>query len=529
MLKQGLNTKLSQSLSMTPQMQQAIRLLQLSNVELTQEIQEALDSNPLLLDGHSNIQEAPINDGMMDSANMSVNDYAASHTHNLNNQETSSTETSDSDNSNANETNNSVSDSSETGANINSDIPNHLEMDADWSDVFDTSQDHDYRHHSHSDESTTTILEKTSHANESLHDHLTWQIHLSQLSEQDKLIAGTLINAINAQGFLQDSTENLQQQLAQHYPDLMIEHDEVMSVLNYIQRLDPVGIGTRSLSECLAIQLQVHHPHDPLIRRASKLMIEQPNLLEPKQHTAFKQALNLSSKRFEQFLQQLKTLNPRPANAFIQETIEYIEPDVYVKKVNGEWKVSLNANMTHSLSINDHYADLLTEKGKKSDLKYLKEHLKQANWFIHSLENRNQTILKVSQAIIEQQTAFLQYGAQAMKPMILKDIAERLEMHESSISRATNRKYIHTPKGIFELKYFFSSQVSTDTGSHCSSTAIQSMIKSMIEQENAKKPLSDHKLTTLLQNQGIKVARRTVAKYREALNIPASHERKVIA
>jgi len=528
MLKQGLHTKLSQSLSMTPQMQQAIRLLQLSNVELTQEIQEALDSNPLLLDGHNNTQDAPINDSMMDASSLSVNDYEASQTNKLNNQETSSSETSD--NNNANETNNnSHDDASETVDNINSDIPKHLEMDAEWSDVFDTSQDYDYRRPSNNDESTTTILEKTSHANDSLHDHLTWQIHLSQLSEQDKLIAGTLINAINTQGVLQDSTENLQQQLARHYPDLMIEHDEVMSVLSYIQRLDPVGIGTRNLSESLAVQLQVHYPHDPLIRRASKLMIEQPHLLEPKQHTAFKQALNLSSKRFELFLQQLKTLNPRPANAFIHETIEYIEPDVYVKKVNGAWKVSLNANMSHSLSINDHYADLLTEKGKKSDLKYLKEHLKQANWFIHSLENRNQTILKVSQAIIEQQTAFLQYGAQAMKPMILKDIAERLEMHESSISRATNRKYIHTPKGIFELKYFFSSQVSTDTGSHCSSTAIQSMIKSMIEQENAKKPLSDHKLTTLLQNQGIKVARRTVAKYREALNIPASHERKVIA
>ncbi|MGV6809737.1 MAG: RNA polymerase factor sigma-54 [bacterium] len=525
MLKQGLHTKLSQSLTMTPQMQQAIRLLQLSSVELTQEIQEALDSNPLLLDNH-HTPDTAINtaESLSDTH---TTDHLATKEANHSDQPIN-----DSTSHHANDTHETTHDpdiNNDTPNSVDSDIPKQLEMDADWSDVFDTSQDHDYRRNGSADESTTTILEKTTHANATLHDHLTWQIHLSQLSEQDQLIAGALINAINAQGFLQESTINLHQQLMQHYPNVFIDHDEVVSVLNYIQRLDPVGIGTRNLSECLAVQLQVQQPDDPFIRQASKLMIEQPHLLEPKYHTLFKQALSLSNKQFEHFLQKLKTLNPRPANAFAHETIEYIEPDVYVKKINGRWQVSMNANMAHSLSINDHYADLLTEKGKKSDLKYLKEHLKQANWLIHSLENRNQTILKVSQAIIEQQTAFLHYGAQAMKPMILKDIAERLDMHESSISRATNRKYIHTPKGIFELKYFFSSQVSTDTGSHCSSTAIQSMIKSMIDQENVKKPLSDHKLTTLLQNQGIKVARRTVAKYREALNIPASHERKVLA
>jgi RNA polymerase sigma-54 factor len=485
MLKQGLSTKLSQSLSMTPQMQQAIRLLQLSTIELEQEIQEALESNPLL--EQNTPDESPI-------------------------EQESAVET------------------TQTSSDENYDIPENMDIDANWEDVFDS---HNVFEHtgslSRSEESTTTILENKSHATDTLHDHLNWQIHLSQLSDIDKTIAKNIIDAVDTSGFLLESVENLYQQLLKQDIDPELEREEVHSVLNYVQRLDPIGVAARNLSECLGIQLQVLHPNDELMQKAAQILINQPDLLDPKNHKKLKQTLSLTTKTFDAFLKALKELNPRPGNQFADHEIEYISPDVYVKQVNGEWKVSLNPNMQKSLKVNDFYADLLAEKGKKDDLKYLKDNLKQANWFIHSIENRNQTILRVSQAIMEQQTAFLHYGDQAMKPMILRDIAEKLEMHESSISRATTRKYIHTPQGIFELKHFFSSQLSTDTGNSCSSTAIQAMIKKFIDNENMKKPLSDNKLTTLLQEQGIKVARRTVTKYREALHIPSSHERKVIA
>lgn len=503
MLKQGLNTKLSQSLSMTPQMQQAIRLLQLSSLELEQEIQAALDSNPLL--------EMAVPETETDSA-VSSNDT----------ENGASSE-------NAQEAGAQEKTAEQANPDEQYEIPSELEMDATWDDVFDTSNDYSTLTSSAAEDSTTTILEKTSHKAESLHDHLNWQIHLSQLSNNDKLIARHIINAIDPHGFLQESVENLHQQLL--IQDLIpeLEEDEVLSVLNYVQRLDPIGVGARSLSECLAIQLVALYPDDPILYKTGKIIIQQPKLLDPKHHNELKHVAGLSSKTFAYFLHSLKQLNPRPGSDFAEDDTEYVEPDVYVKKINGEWQVSLNANMAHSLKINDYYADLLTEKGQKNDIKYLKDNLKQANWFIHSLENRNQTILKVSKAIVEQQTAFLQYGDQAMKPMILKDIAEKLDMHESSISRATAHKYIHTPKGIYELKHFFSSQVSTETGSQCSSTAIQAMISQFIHNENERKPLSDNKLTQLLQEQGINVARRTVTKYREALHIPSSHDRKVIA
>jgi RNA polymerase sigma-54 factor len=485
MFKQGLSTKLSQSLSMTPQMQQAIRLLQLSTLELEQEIQEALESNPLL--EQNTPEELP-------TEQENTNDVA------------------------------------QTSPDESYEIPENMDIDANWEDVFDSNNVYEHTTTlSRSEESTTTILENKSHATETLQDHLNWQIHLSQLSDIDKAIAKNIIDAIDQSGFLLESVENLYQQLLQQNIAPELELEEVYSVLNYVQRLDPVGIAARNLSECLGIQLQVLHPNDELMQKAAQLLIKQPELLEPKQHTKLKQALALTTQTFNDFLKVLKTLNPRPGNQFSNHEIEYIAPDVYIKQVNGEWEVSLNPNMQKSLRVNDFYADLLAEKGQKDDIKYLKDNLKQANWFIHSIENRNQTILKVSQAIMEQQTAFLQYGDQAMKPMILRDIAEKLDMHESSISRATTRKYIHTPQGIFELKHFFSSQLSTDSGNSCSSTAIQAMIKKFIDNENMKKPLSDNKLTTLLQEQGIKVARRTVTKYREAMHIPSSHERKVVA
>ncbi len=479
MIKQGLNIGLGQSLTMTPQLQQAIRLLQLSTAELEQEIQDTLDSNPLL-----EVKSDQPESGAVEKS------------------DTKDVEVS--------------SENSET------DIPSEMDIDANWDDIYS-----DYSTHSSKEDiSTTTVLEKTYTSSDTLQSHLRWQISLSQLSDSDKVIAEAIIDAIDERGYLTTPTSSLYALLKDQ---LLLESiEEIESILAYIHHLDPTGAGARTLGECLAIQLQVNYPANPLAVKASKLIKEKPELLEVKQHSELKKQLKLSPLKFKELIELLRTLNPHPGSSFESDETEYIKPDVYVKKSKGDWQVFLNPNGSPNLQINDFYADLLMSKGKSTDIKYLKSNLQQANWFIKSIQSRNHTILRVTELIVEHQKAFLQYGNQAMRPMILRDIAERLGMHESSISRATTRKYLHTPRGIFELKYFFSSQVATESGGGCSSKAIQSMIKKLIDNEDLKKPLSDNKLTTLLKEQGVKVARRTVAKYREALNIPASHERKAM-
>ena len=471
MIKHGLNIGLSQSLTMTPQLQQAIRLLQLSSMELEGEVQTILDSNPLL----EVVKEKQDSD-LPEHTEISTVDKQHTET-----------------------------------------IPNEMDMDAKWEEIYN-----DYTPKNNADStpsSTTSILEKTLSAGHSLQQHLCEQIELSHLSAIDKSIASAIIDSINDRGYLTTSITSLYHSIKQ---DLLLESaDEVESILSYIQQLDPIGVGARSAGECLAIQLKVQYPNNPLALKAATLLKQQPELLELKQHASLKKRLKLSTHKFTQLIKLLKTLNPYPGTVFNSENIEYITPDVYAKKIEGQRHVSLNSKVTPNLQINNFYADLLLNKGTSSEIKYLKNNLQEANWFIKSIQSRNQTILKVTQLIVQHQKAFLQYGAQAMKPMVLRDIAEPLNMHESSISRATSRKYLHTPQGIFELKYFFSSQVATTVGGNCSATAIQSMIKTLIEQENLKKPLSDNMLTVQLQKQGIKVARRTVAKYREALNIPA--------
>ncbi len=478
MIKHGLNIGLGQSLTMTPQLQQAIRLLQLSTIELEQEIQEAVDSNPLLEVKSDQLEQSLV------------------------------------------ENNSKIKSDPQD---IVSDIPSDMDIDVNWNEIYS-----DYSKSSSSNEtSITTVLEKTHAVSEDLQSYLRWQISLSQLSEIDKVIANVIIDAIDEKGYLTTSIASLYDLLKE---DLLLDNnDEIESILAYIQHLDPLGVGARSLGECLAIQLKYYYKNNDLAQKSAKLLKERPELLEIKNHSLLKKKLKLTTKDFSKLIILLRTLVPYPGSCFESSSTEYIKPDVYVKKHNGQWRVTLNDQISPNLQINNFYADLLIKKGKESDIKYLKNNLQQANWLIKSLQSRNHTILKVTELIVEYQKAFLEYGEQAMKPMILRDIAERLGMHESSISRATTRKYLHTPRGIFELKYFFSSQVATESGGGCSSTAIQSMIKKLIDAEDLKKPLSDNKLALLLKEQGIKVARRTVAKYREALNIPASHERKAMA
>ena len=490
MIKQGINIKLGQSLSMTPQLQQAIRLLQLSSVELQQEIQEVLETNPLLERKNESSSAEDTQDSNLDSATSAESQ--------------STTET----------------------------IPEDLNIDADWDDIYDPAwkvSNSDIEHNA------SDFIETMHSSPQGLHEHLVWQIEMSNLSVQDKEVARLIIDYIDETGLLTESLEQIHQSVSGHF---LLELDEVEAVLTYIQHLDPIGVGARSLSECLLIQLTHEYQSHPLFKKAKILLEKHIELLEKRDFTGLRKELRLKPAKLEELMQLIRSLDPAPGKKLSDAETDYITPDIYVKKVKGKWKISINGDTQPSLQINDYYAAMLDKNrnGKNSSERlqnetsnYIKDNLQQARWFIKSIENRNTTIINVAHAIIERQLAFLQYGDEAMKPMKLSDLAEQLGLHESTISRVTTRKYMHTPRGVYEFKYFFSSHVNTDTGGECSATAIRAMIKKLIAKEEPSKPLSDSKLTDLLNERGIKVARRTVAKYREALSIPASHNRKVFA
>ena len=485
MLKQGFDLKLGQTLSMTPQLQQAIRLLQLSSLELQTEIQQALEENPLL----ELSEEIPENNNTETSA------------------ENDKTETSDD------------FDSSNDTPDFDQDIPNDLNLDADWADIYDTRSSN-----SDGNGDNSGFLENQSGVDEALQEHLLWQIRMSNLSVIDKQIADAIIRSLDEAGYLCDPLEDIFEILSHELP---IEMEDVEVVLKYIQQLDPIGVGARDLRECLLLQLAVL-PESRLLYKSRQLVEKNLDLLERRDYKEIQKRLKIEQGELEEIILLLRSLQPRPGSAYSSSSTDYIVPDVFVRKIKGNWVVTLNSHVTPNLQINQFYADMAGQAKSSNDATYFKSNLQQARWLIRSVESRNSTLLNVAKAIVERQTAFMQYGEQAMKPLVLRDIAEELEMHESTISRVTTNKYMHTPQGVLELKYFFSSQIDTDTGSSCSSTAIRAMLKKLIAEENPNTPLSDNQLTNLLKQQGINVARRTVAKYREAMSIPSSHERKTL-
>jgi RNA polymerase sigma-54 factor len=489
MLKQGFDLRLGQTLSMTPQLQQAIRLLQLSSLELQTEIQQALEENPLLQ--------------LADDAGESVPELTAAPTAEEQAAESRNEETPSVEDTRADQT----------------DIPDELNMDAEWEDIYDTRS-------SNSDSSgdNSSFLENQESADSGLQEHLLWQIRMSNLSSIDKQIAETLIGSLDEAGYLCDSLEEIFAILSHELP---IELEDIETVLKYIQRLDPVGVGARDLRECMLVQLS-QFPETRLLLKTRQLVEKNLDLMERRDYKEIQKRLKIDQTELEEMILLLRSLQPRPGSAYSASSPDYIVPDVFVRKFKGHWVVSLNAQVTPNLQINQFYADMLGQVKSESDTSYFKTNLQQARWLIRSVESRNSTLLGVAKAIVERQSAFMQYGEQAMKPLVLRDIAEELEMHESTISRVTTNKYMHTPRGVFEFKYFFSSQVDTDTGSSCSSTAIRAMLKKLIAEESPASPLSDNQLTNLLNQQGINVARRTVAKYREAMSIPPSHERKAL-
>ncbi|MFD1215344.1 RNA polymerase factor sigma-54 [Microbulbifer celer] len=493
-MKQSLQLKLGTQLTMTPQLQQAIRLLQLSTLDLQQEIQSALDSNPLL--------ESEQDDHGSEAEPQQQNQQQAEP---QNNGQDSAGERSESTADSANGTDGADGDWS-------SEIPDDLPVDTHWDDIYTSSS-------SYTGEGDELSLDQRNAVSESLRDHLQWQLNLTALSDADKQIGELLIDAISTSGFLEIPTEELA--AAQQ-----VDEDEVLAVLKTIQQFEPVGCGARDLRESLLLQLQQLPDHTPWLPQALIVVEQYLDLLGKRDFRQLSRRTRLSEAQLGEVMRLIQTLTPYPGEAFGGEEPHYVVPDVIVSRKQQRWVVELNPETTPKLRINDTYAALIKRADNSSENNYLRDNLQEARWFLKSLQSRHETLLKVASCIVEKQQGFFEQGPEAMKPMVLANVAETIGMHESTISRVTTQKYMLTPRGVFELKYFFSSHVSTDSGEDASSTAIRALIRKLIDAEPPRKPLSDNKITQELDTQGIKVARRTVAKYRESMGIPSSSDRK---
>jgi len=502
-MKLSLQLKLGQQLTMTPQLQQAIRLLQLSTLDLQQEIQEALETNPMLEMDES----ASENDNAENNQGDTQQDELIAKSE-------QSTERSDSENDEFQELQNSDWNENE--------IPDELAVDSSWDDIYiNTTPGSSYNSTNQAGEDSD--FESRNSAVESLQDHLNWQLNLTPMSDSDRLIAMAIIDSIDPNGLLTSSISSIHAGLIR---ELDIEEDEVLAVLHRIQQFDPVGVGYRDLNECLRLQLAHCDPESPGYPLAGKIIDNFLPQLATRDYKLIMKRLRVKEEELKAALQIILSLNPKPGSEITLSDTQYVVPDVFVTKEKGRWKVELNPDTTPSIRVNHDYAALVGRGGSGSDNAYLKDSLQEARWFLKSLQSRNETLLKVARNIVDHQRGFFDYGDEAMKPLVLHDIAEAVGMHESTISRVTTQKYMHTPRGIYELKYFFSSHVATREGGECSSTAIRALIKKLVASENPQKPLSDSKITSLLGEQGINIARRTIAKYRESLSISPSNERK---
>ena len=375
------------------------------------------------------------------------------------------------------------------------------------------------------DDMPDSDFESRNTAGESLQEQLLWQLNLTRLSDTDRLIALAIIDATDENGRLQQELEELHEALLEG-SDLDIELDEIVAVLHRLQQFEPAGVCTRNLQECLLVQLRQLPPSTPWLEQARVILSRHLNQLGSGDFKQIMRRTRLSEEDLKEVLALIQSLDPNPGQSVAQESTEYVVPDVFVSKRDGRWVVELNPDIAPRLRINSNYAGLIKRADNSADNTFLRDNLQEARWFLKSLHSRNETLMKVATKIVEHQRNFLDYGPEAMKPLVLHEIAEAVEMHESTISRVTTQKYMHTPRGVFELKYFFSSHVATTSGGECSSTAIRALIKKLVAAENPRKPLSDNKITQLLEEQGVKVARRTIAKYRETLMIPPSNERK---
>jgi len=479
-MKPTLQLKLSQQLRLTPQLQQSIRLLQLSTLELNQEIERIVQENPLL--------------ELCEDWNAPVAENSFEHPE--------SSDSADFD-----------SVPPEAVASEDQVAPEeNFEPESEW------SQENIFSHGTYEDDDHEAPQIPARPL--SLREHLNFQICLSQISEREKSIISLLIDSLNEDGYLLQDLDELMEMLP---AELGISLDDLQGALEYLQRLDPSGVGARNLQECLVLQLQAL-PDNVYRDPAIKVVQEYLEILAAHDFGQIKRLLACDDQSLRAIQKLIVNLNPKPGAQFNSQSERYIIPDVTVTKRNGIWGVNLNMAAIPRLNINHLYANILKQEHHSS--RGLVSQLNEAKWLIKNIQQRSSTILKVAGAIVERQQQFFEHGEVAMRPLVLRDIAETLNLHESTVSRVTTHKFMYTPRGIFELKYFFGSHVSTDSGGACSATAIRALIKQLTQEENPRKPLSDNKIAHILEQQGIVVARRTIAKYRESIQIPAANLRK---
>ena len=474
-MKQALQLRQSQQLTLTPQLQQAIRLLQFSTLEVNQEVARLLEENPML-EREEDDDTLPYAHGDAASASPAENTATKDETPQQAGEEWSNTEWNE---------------------------PSFSGGSASDDDDEDT----------HAEIVTATP---------SLREHLIWQLNMSQLDERDKRIIGLLVDALDENGYLAQPLEEIAELLPQ---ELDVTLDDLETALTQLQNLGEPGIGARTLSECLALQLKALPEDTPHRDLALSIVTQHLGLLAAHDFTKLKKMLHCDDAALRAAQTIIVHLKPKPGAEFGQRTADYVVPDVVVERHEKSWRVRLNTEAMPRLRVNQMYASILQQRGEKT-AQQLSGQLQEARWFIKNLQQRFDTILRVSQAIVDRQRHFLDYGEIAMRPLVLREIADQLELHESTISRVTTQKFMLTPRGIFELKYFFGSGVATDAGGTCSSMAIRALIKQLVSNENVQRPLSDSSMSEILAQQGILVARRTVAKYRELLHIPPANLRK---
>ena len=476
MINPSLQLRLTQKLAMAPQLQQAIRLLQLNRIELRDYIQELVEANPLL-DHEDDVEQTdqPGKDASPDT---------------------------------------------ETPESLNTESEQDYPLDDYDDQQWQTEQDQWSDTTVWSDDFSERQFEDTSSS--SLREHLLAQIELAHFNETDAAIATAIVYAINDDGFLADDIQEIRESLL---PEIQVEDDEVLAVLHRVQRLEPVGVASRDPGECIRVQLRAQPTGTAGVELALRLARDHLKLVANNAYEDMQRETGATSDALKQSLELIRGLEPHPGSRFDNRRDEYLVPDVYVRRDGDEWVTTLSPESNPSLRLNKYYIGLLRKSGGK-DAEYLRGRLQEARWLLSSLELRNRTLLKVSQCIVDTQREFLTDGEIAMKPLILKEVSEQVGVHESTVSRATTRKYMLTPRGIFELKYFFSSHVRTLSGGMISATATKARIQLLIENEPSTKPLSDQEISQLLRETGICVARRTVAKYRESLGLGSSAERR---
>ena len=474
MLKPALQLKLGQQLTMTPQLQQAIRLLQLPVLELQAQVQEALESNVMLeaeeeeqIDLTSLDQPAPQGEDAEDRPEATTEEAEVS-----------------------------------------------VEMEDPWSESSTPSGE------GRAPDDDDRPLEFSDDRGRDLHQHLIWQLEVSRLDAREVWIGEAIVDALNDDGYLTESVSDIARSLA---VDLPVTEADVERVLAFVQSLDPTGVGARTAAECIGLQLAQLEDGTPGRELALAIARDHLQAVADRDLAALRESLGTDDESLETALALIRGCNPRPGSAFEGAEPEYIVPDVFVRRTDQGWSVEINPGSVPRLKVNQDYASLVTRSG---DYATLRAQLQEARWLIRSLEIRKDTLLRVARTIVQRQAAFLERGDEAMQPMILRDVAEAVGMHESTISRVTTGKYMLTPRGIYEFRYFFSSHVSGASGEDVSSVAIRARIRKLISGEDPARPLSDAQLADLLSGEGVKVARRTVAKYREALGFGSSGDRR---